>query len=585
MKRVVEIVGRARAIWLSLSFVTLVLAHSPAVRAEYIAVWRAGAGDEPQSIQILNTWGAFVGKWNELADQGYYLADIEISHIKGAPHYIGSWRKGNVKQALYKAEGWDAFVAKWNEQSDKNYRLVDIEARPMKDGNSTKEFYVGVWVAGTDGHGLYRFESFDALADKADELDDKGLRLVDVEVFRFGAQTFYLGAWRAGSGPSALRENDDWEDVKAMSKEMEEQGMRPLDIESWRVNGKPRYVALWGKGDDAQNLRWFGAFGEFVDDWKMMGEKKNYQMVKFSAVEVYTEGKPAAKPGSKALALKFDNTPRKLDPVSKVSFPPDMPPVRYPKYMSGCDAEDQKLLNESWAKAHYYTWRAYQFIQYLEQNGEDRAGLWVDGHITKRIMAETLHEHWSPRTWFGAYKDSRFRYRMMRDVISKLWHDRFLAKKYAFEVKCRLNEGDKGAHPCYLTDPSTGNKPSANHIAVGTINFCSAWFKMGDGDRELRVLHELLHWLSAKGLYVSDLHTHSDKKSSGACGTVAEKMYGWDLASHLAESTGCWGSSTLHREMATRNNDNYAHFIYALGRSAFLDLLRQFPTDAYFDKK
>lgn len=583
MKRVVELSGRARAVWLSLSVIVLVLAHSAAVRAEYIAVWRAGG--EAQTINILNTWGGFVDKWNELDGQGYRLADVEISHIKGVPHYIGSWRKSNVKQGLYKADGWDAFVAKWNEQSDKGYRLVDVEARPMQEGNAVKVFYVGVWAAGTDGHGLHRFESFDALADKADELDDKGFRLVDVEVFRHGDTTYYLGAWRAGSGPSALREYDDWEDLKAISKEMEALGLRPLDIESWRVSGKPRYVALWGKGDDGQNLRWFGAFGDFVEDWKAMGSKQNFRMVKFSAVEVYSAGKPAAKPGSKALALKFVNSPNKIDPVSKVSFPTDMPPVRYPKYVSGCNAADQALINESWAKAHYYTWRAYQLVEYLERNPGDRADMWDDGYITTKITGDTIEDHWSPRRWFGTYKDSRFRYQMMRDVISKLWHDRFLAKKYAFEIKCRQNENNKGAHPCYTSDPSTGNKPSANHIAVGTINFCNAWFEMVDGDRELRVVHELLHWLSAKGLYVSDLHTHSDKNSNNVCATVADKMYGWDNAIHLAESTGCWGSATLHREMATRNNDSYAHFIYALGYSAYTGKLRQYPTDAYFDKK
>lgn len=582
MKRVVGIVGRARVLWLSLSLITLVLSHPAAVRAEYIAVWRGGA--ESQSIQILNTWGSFVDKWKELDKQDYYLIDVEISHIKGVPHYIGSWQKGKVQQALYKADGWDAFVAKWNEMSGKGYRLVDIEARPMKEGDTMKVFYVGVWETGTNGHGLFRFESFDGLADKADELMDKNLRLVDVEVFRLGDQTFYVGVWRSGSGPSALREYDDWEDLKAVSKEMEASGVRPLDIESWRVNGRPHYVAVWGKGDTAQNLRWFDAFGEFVDDWKVMGAKKDYQMVKFSAVERYTTGKPAAKPGSKALALRFNKESYKVDPVAQVSFPVDMPPVRYPKIVGGCDAADKALINESWAKAHYYTWRAYQVIDYIERN-DDRDKLWVDGYLQTPVTAKNWPEHWSPRTWFGSYKDSRFRYRMMHDVISKLWHDRFLAKKYSFEIKCRQNEGDKGAHPCYLTDPSTGHKPSANHIAVGTINFCSRWFEMGNLDRELRVIHELLHWLSAKGLYVSDLHTHSDKNSKGVCDPDTEKMYGWDNAIHLADSQGCWGSASLHRESATRNNDNYAYFIFALGHNIFTSRLRQFPTDAFFDKK
>jgi hypothetical protein len=39
------------------------------------------------------------------------------------------------------------------------------------------------------------------------------------------------------------------------------------------------------------------------------------------------------------------------------------------------------------------------------------------------------------------------------------------------------------------------------------------------------------------------------------------------------------------RNQGLNINDNYAHFIYALGRRAFTGQLRQFPTDAYFNKK
>jgi hypothetical protein len=77
-------------------------------------------------------------------------------------------------------------------------------------------------------------------------------------------------------------------------------------------------------------------------------------------------------------------------------------------------------------------------------------------------------------------------------------------------------------------------------------------------------------------LYVSDTHTHSDK-SGGICKTKGEKMYGFDDAMHLATSEGCWGDSTLHREMAARNNDNYAYFIQRLGNAIWDGRLTAFP--------
>jgi hypothetical protein len=267
--------------------------------------------------------------------------------------------------------------------------------------------------------------------------------------------------------------------------------------------------------------------------------------------------------------LIFDDKPLKSDPVSGLQFPSDMPPISYPEF-DGCREDDKKTVQKAWATAHFSVWRAYQFIEYIAGHN-DKDELWRWGYLEGDEQF-----NYSPRAWFGSFEDSRFRFQMIHEVVSKLWNDRFLGKKYNFKVKCREQDKD-GPHPCYLKDDNGEFKYSANHIVLGTINFCPVFFAFkNDSDRTRTVVHEVLHWLSAQGLYVSDSHTHSDIVK-GLCRTKTEKIYGWQDAMELAESDGCLGSSRIHREIATRSNDNYAYFIERLGSRILANKLRAFP--------
>jgi hypothetical protein len=65
------------------------------------------------------------------------------------------------------------------------------------------------------------------------------------------------------------------------------------------------------------------------------------------------------------------------------------------------------------------------------------------------------------------------------------------------------------------------------------------------------MVHEIFHWLSVDGKYVTDYH------GDGAKGEKDDKYYGVDKATYLAENKQSW---------AIYNNDNYAWFIYSVGR-------------------
>ena len=154
------------------------------------------------------------------------------------------------------------------------------------------------------------------------------------------------------------------------------------------------------------------------------------------------------------------------------------------------------------------------------------------------------------------------------------WDTRFQKK---LTVKCRRNDG--GLHPCYVKNPGTDSTPSANHIVNGTINFCNRFFdNKNEEEKIITILHETYHWLAPRGLAILDTHSHWDRNSRGWCRLNVDKMYGYDNAIHLASSEGCWGNPKYHKSDATRNNDNYAYFIYWLGRITFEKKMTQFPT-------
>lgn len=104
------------------------------------------------------------------------------------------------------------------------------------------------------------------------------------------------------------------------------------------------------------------------------------------------------------------------------------------------------------------------------------------------------------------------------------------------------------------------------------------------------MVHELLHWLRTKnGTVVGDTHMHCH----GIARCTTDKAYGEEDSAHLANyDGGDEGTKNAqkrrrvdHRKRALRNNDNYANFIYYLGRKAYtrstdyaLPVVDQFPT-------
>lgn len=530
-----------------------------------VGVWKSGT-DVP-SLYRLNGWDAFVAKRNELAPLNQRLVDVEVVKIGAKTQYTGVWLAGNDKYALNQVSDWQKFVDIWKGHAQNNLRLVDLEV--FQSGSSM--VYLGVWREGKDGHALHQLNNWDAFVAKWKELAAKNLHLVDIEAISVGNETRYAGVWRAGKEGHLFYANS-YTAFTDKVKELAAQNQRLVDVEIVRVGFQLHYIGIWHSGQYGYALYRSDSWDEFVQKWKALKDD-NLRLVDLSIAE--KPGKPipsADEPEGKPIPrLVFNGKPTKKDPVSGLDFPTDMPPINYPEFI-GCNAQDKKEVQEAWAYAHFSMWRAYQLINYIAGR-DDKADLWKLGYVeSDRDL------NWSPRAWFGSFKDSRLRFQLIHEAINKAWNDRFLGKKYSFKAKCREG-GSGGEHPCYLKDSNGDYKYSANHIALGTINFCPVFFEnkvQPIRTRARTVIHEVFHWLSSKGLYVSDTHTHSDKNGA-LCKTKTEKMYGFDDALHLASSNGCWGNDTLHREMAARNNDNYAYFIQRLGNAIWDGKLTAFP--------
>jgi len=518
-----------------------------------VGVWRSG--NDPAALHRLNSWDAFGDKWKELAAQNQRLVDVEVVRTGNVTQYTGVWRKGTDGYALYQIASWDSFVAAWQKFGKDNLRLIDLEV--FKAGDEIA--YVGVWREGKDAYALHQLHSWDAFVAKWKELAAKKLHLIDVEAIPVGNEIHYTGVWRAGQ-EGHLFYAKTYADFTAKWKELAAQKQRLEKVELVRVGAALHYIGIWHTGQDKYALYQADDWEDLTKKWKEFNAQ-NLRLVDLAIAE--KPGKPipppAAPPG-KPLGLVFNGKPKKEDPASGLDFPIDMPAINYPEFI-GCNAADKKKVQEAWAYAHFSAWRAQQLINYIASQ-KDKEELWNQGYV-----ASDKSQNWSPRAWFGSFKDSRFRFQYIHEAVNKVWNDRFLGKKYNFKVKCREKDND-GAHPCYIKDKAGNYQYSANHILLGTINFCPVFFDEQDSVRARAhtVIHEIFHWLSAKGLYVTDTHTHSDKDGA-ICKTKTEKMYGATDAMHMATSEGCVGNSTLHREMAARNNDNYAYFIQRVGNA------------------
>ncbi len=275
------------------------------------------------------------------------------------------------------------------------------------------------------------------------------------------------------------------------------------------------------------------------------------------------------------------NSPR--NNLKGFDFPEDMPTVNWPAVSSHCDHLEHEKIKLSWVFAHYFTWRAYQVIEFIANSEKSvRPRLWEDGYNPAYGSDFLGFTNYTPRGWFGSYNEGRFE--KIRAAIKKVWQERFLGETSnealkTIQIKCRSDDSGQGAHPCFVFDVA------ANHIKLGTINCCVKWFERGKMTRARLLVHEIFHWLKipTSVWWVSDSHDYYVTRPGGRWKyMVVDKLYR-DKAAYIANHAG---PNNKNYERTFRNNDNYAFFIYKIGRKIYDGdeqqlAITQFPSTSF----
>lgn len=242
--------------------------------------------------------------------------------------------------------------------------------------------------------------------------------------------------------------------------------------------------------------------------------------------------------------------------VAADEFPADLPATPMPD-LKGCSSDQEIYLKKAWRRSHSYTWRAHKLVEHIfSHNASQREDLWNADYV-EGVTAVT-----SLRTWFGAYTAERAQ--KVREALEKA-RKRFEHKgevvKGINTIRCGsplAPQVDEHTDICPDKNPGADGPPGGYHAPVGTIVTCPPFWNGNANnnfifpdqrlDYSARSLaHETFHWLSVDGKYVTDKH-----------GGRKDKFYGQQESLALAKANPDW---------AIYNNDNYAWFVYHVGRS------------------
>jgi len=220
---------------------------------------------------------------------------------------------------------------------------------------------------------------------------------------------------------------------------------------------------------------------------------------------------------------------------------------------TGCSSTQRDYLKDAWRRAHEYAWRADRMLQFIKkQNEQERRYLWNLDYQPE------VRESTSPRTFFGPWNRERFQ--NIEDAVQKAvrrFEKRGKALKGIKKIRCGQPIAPKAnEHIDVCPKKGTGGgQIGAYHAVAGYLVTCPAFWENANNpetnlsyDERLHnsartLVHEIFHWLSVDGKYITDSHGGQYRKGAGNVSLLAREHYSW----------------------AIRNNDNYAWFIANVG--------------------
>ncbi len=210
--------------------------------------------------------------------------DLIIASQNGTKgKFIGVWKDKKESECVIVGDTWSEFTKRWKDLSEnKGFRLIDLNIVTV--GGKTS--YNGIFQKGSGKYALFQHKSWDDFTKKWKELSGQGQRLIDIETFVDGGKRYYTGVYRGGSGKYALYQYKSWGDFTKKWKELSEQGQRLIDIETFTSGGKQYYTGVFQEGSGKYALFQYEGWDKFTDKW----EELNKEDQRLIDVETFKSG-------------------------------------------------------------------------------------------------------------------------------------------------------------------------------------------------------------------------------------------------------------------------------------------------------
>ena len=257
----------------------------------FAGVWHPGATGD-QVIRRGYTRGLFTRERTRLAEEGYHLTDIEsFTKADGMRLWDGVFTEGAPRTLLRRDENTQSFHDRWEEWSNDGWRLIDLETYKSRSGERRWD---GVFVRGSGRYALWRNFTTDEFHDKWEESSNDGLRLIDIETYAGNdGRRLWSGVFREGTGGYALYRNLTRSEFGDQWSQLQDQGMRLIDIESYFGNsGQRLWAGVWrsDNGTDRLNrdMRFCGTWNQHSGFWDkhLQWTAEGYELADF---ERYTD--------------------------------------------------------------------------------------------------------------------------------------------------------------------------------------------------------------------------------------------------------------------------------------------------------
>ncbi len=181
------------------------------------------------SILVLDQDGdTFLKRWTTLNnDEEMRLIDLEVYQDGGKRKFSGVFRSGSEESSFWVGQDRDAFRAKWQQLANAGLRLVDVE---VYKGAGTKNVYAGVFLNAEGGHGMWNAVPWDKFMERWRAAGSGGL--ADIESYMEDGKRLYDGVILGGGSKEEVLPPTPAAALPAKWNEMLANGFRMTHFEA-----------------------------------------------------------------------------------------------------------------------------------------------------------------------------------------------------------------------------------------------------------------------------------------------------------------------------------------------------------------